>query len=95
MVEGTGTVQGMQEGGGRGIVGVPQGDTSWAGGRGAMEMGSLGHRRRIADVLDGFPDQGRAAEMPSGGLPRTGRYEDGDVDAFLQPSCPGYCDHLG
>ena len=33
--------------------------------------------------------------MPSGGLPRTGRDEDGDADALLQQACLGYVDHLG
>ena len=60
-----------------------------------MELGSLGHGRRTTDVPDGLPDQGRAAELPSRGLPRMGREEDGDADALLQPACPGYRDHLG
>ena len=62
----TGTVRGMREGDGGGIVGVPQGDKAWSGGRGAVELGSLGHGRRTADVPDGLPDQGRAAKLPSG-----------------------------
>ena len=41
--------------------GVPQDDTAWAGDRGAMEQGILGHRRRNADVPAGLPEQGRAA----------------------------------
>ena len=93
--ERTGTVQGMQEGDGGGIVGFPQGDTEWAGGRGEVELGSLGHGRRTADVSDGLPDQGRATKLPSGWLPRTSRDEDGDADALLQQACPGYRDHLG
>ena len=84
----------MQEGDGGGIVGVPQGDTAWSGGRGAVEMGSPGHGRRTADVLDGLTDQGRAAELPSGGLPRTDGDEDGDADTLIQTACPVYRDHL-
>ena len=60
-----------------------------------MKLGSFVHRRRAADVPDGLPDQGRASELPSGGLPRPGRDEDGDADALFQPACTGYRDHLG
>ena len=59
-----------------------------------MELGSFGHSRLAADVPDGLPDQGRAAELPSGGIPRTGRDEDRDADALFQPACPGYRDHF-
>ena len=93
--ERTGTVQGMGERDGNRIVGIPQGDTAWAGGRVVMDLGRLSHGRQTADVSDGLSDQGRAAELPSGGLPRTGRDEDGDVGALLQPACPVYRDHLG
>ena len=34
------------------------------------------------------PDQGRAAELPYGGLPRKDRDTDSNADAFLQPECP-------
>ena len=60
-----------------------------------MDLGSLVHGRRTSDVSDGLPDQGRAAELPSGGLPRTGGDKDGDADALLQPACPRYHDNLG
>ena len=93
--ERTGTVRVMQEGDGGGIVGVPQGDTAWAGGIGVMDMGSLGHGRRTPDVLDGLTNQWRAVELPSGGLPRTGRDKGVNADALLQTACPGYRDHLG
>ena len=93
--ERVGTVRGMREVDGGGIVGRPQDDTTWAGGRGEMDLGSLGHGRRTSDVQAGLPDQGRAAELPCRGLPRTGRDEDGDADALLQPSCPGCRDNLG
>ena len=60
-----------------------------------MDLGSFGHGRRAADVPDGFPDQGRAVELPSGGLHRPGRDEDSDVDAIFQPAFPVYRDHFG
>ena len=85
----------MWEGDGGGIIGVQQDETAWAGDSGAMDLGSLGHGRQTADVLVGLPNQGRAAELPSGGLPRTGRDEDGDADTIMQPTYPGYRDHLG
>ena len=92
--ERTVTVRGLREIEGGGIVGVPQDDTAWAGGRGAMDLGSLGQGRRNADISDGLPDQGRVAELSSGGLLRTSRDKNGDADALLQPACPGYHDHL-
>ena len=90
-----GPAQGLREIGGGGIIGITQGDVAWAGGRGAVELGSLGHGRRAADVPDGLPEQGRAAELTSGGLPRSGRDKDGDADALFQPVCPGYRGHFG
>ena len=48
-----------------------------------MDLGSLGHRRQDADVTDGITDQGRDAELPSGGLPRPGRDEDDDADKLF------------
>ena len=83
------------EGDGDRIVGVPHNGTTQADDRGAMEMGSLGHRRRTADVPAGLTDQGRAAELPSRGLTGTGRDKVNDAYALLQPACPGYYDHLG
>ena len=88
-------MRGLREGYGGKIIGDTQSDAAWAGGREAVDLGSFGHRRPAADVPDGLPDQGRAAELPSGGLPRPGRDKDGDADALFQPACPGYCDHLG
>ena len=93
--ERAGTVRGMREGDGGRVFGVPQNDTAWEGNSGAIDLGSLSHGRRTADVSVSLPDQGRAAKMPSGGLPRMGRDKDGDADALLQLACPGYCDHLG
>ena len=85
----------MRERDGGRIVGIPQDNIAWEGNRGEMEMGSLVHGRQPADTSAGFTDQGRAAELPCRGLPRTGRDEDGNADAFLQPSCLGYREDLG
>ena len=60
-----------------------------------MDLGSLVHWRRPTDVLAGLLDLGRAADVPCTGLPRKGRDTDSNADAFMQPSCTGYCDHLG
>ena len=90
----SGTVRGMWDGDGGGIVCRPQDDTTWAGGRGEMEMGSLGHGRRPADIQAGLTDQGRDADLTCRELPRTGRDKDGDADALLQLACPGCSDHL-
>ena len=60
-----GPVQGLRERYSGGIIGVTQDDAALTGGRGAVELGSLGHGRRAADVPDGLPDQGRAAELPA------------------------------
>ena len=60
-----------------------------------MELGSLGQGRRPTDVQTGLTDQGKAVKLPSRGLPRTGRDEDGNEDSLLQPACTGCRDHLG
>ena len=90
-----GPVRGLRERDVGGIIGVTQGYAAWAGGRGAVDLGSFGDGRRSVDVLDGLPDQGRAVELPTGEMPRPGREEDSDDDALFQPACPGYRDHLG
>ena len=68
-----GPVRGLRERDGSGIIGITKSDAAWAGGRVAVELGSFGHGRRDTDIPDGLPDQGRAVELPSGGLPRPGR----------------------
>ena len=60
-----------------------------------MELRNLSHRRRPTNISDSFPNQGRAEELPCGGLPRKGWDMDSDTDAFLLTACPGNCDHLG
>ena len=47
------------------------------------------------NILDGFPNQGRAEELPCGGMPRKGWDTESYADAFLQPACPGRLDHPG
>ena len=93
--EGAGRVRGIREGDGGGFSGIPTDNTAWKGEGRAMELGSLGHKRRPADVFAGLPDQGRAEELPCGGMPRKGWDTDSDADAFLQLACPGHFDHLG
>ena len=40
-------------------------ETTWASGRGEMELYNLGHRGRTEDVSHGLPVQGRLSELPS------------------------------
>ena len=40
-------------------------------------------------VLHGLPTQGSPAELPVGKMPRTSSDDDGDVDPFSAPACPG------
>ena len=60
MVEGTGSVQGVQGGYGSVIIGGGKYDTAWASGRGDMELENFGHGGRVADIPDGLPDQGKS-----------------------------------
>ena len=76
VTEDTGTFQGLRGGDGGCIFGASQDDTSWASGRGEMELGNLGHGGRSVDVLFGLPDQGRPVEMPGVGMSRTSGDED-------------------
>ena len=78
-----GPVWGLRERDGGGIIVVTQGDAAWAGDIVAVDLVSFGHGRRAPDVLNGHLDQGRAAELPSGGLPRPGRDKNGDADALF------------
>ena len=63
-VEGTGAVQGFQGGYGGWIDGRAHEDTTWASGRGEMELDNLRHMGRTADILHGLPGQGRPIDMP-------------------------------
>ena len=62
--EGTGAVQGVRGGDGGWIDGRAHEDTTWASGRGEMELYNLGHRGRTEDVSHGLPVQGRLSELP-------------------------------
>ena len=62
--EGTGAVQGVRGGDGGWINGRAHEDTTWASGRGEMELYNLGHRVRTKDVSHGLPVQGRLSELP-------------------------------
>ena len=85
----------MWEGDGGGVAGIPLDDTSRTGEGRSVELGNLGHGRPPVNVLAGLPDQGRAEELPCGGLPRKGWETDSNEDAFLQTACPGHRDNLG
>ena len=93
--EGTGAVQGVRRGDDGGIIGRAHDDTAWASGRGEMELEKLGHRGRSVDVPHGLPVQGRPAELPGGGMPRTSGDEDDDAGTFYAPSCPGHLGNFG
>ena len=92
--EGTGLVQVVQGGDGGGVFGGGKYDTSWAIGRGNMGMENLGHRGRSVDVSHGLPVQGRPAELPDGGMPRTSGDKDSNAGPFPAPSCPGHSVHF-
>ena len=93
--EGTGPVQGVQGGDGGGIFNGAQDDTVWASGGGQTELGNLDRGRRTADISRGLPGQGRPAELPGGWIPRTSDGEDGNVDPFSAPACPGHRGNFG
>ena len=78
----------MQGGDGGGIIGGTQDDTIWASSRGEMELEKLIHWGRAADVPHGLTGQGRPADLPSGGIPRTSSNEDGYAGTFFVPACP-------
>ena len=53
--EGTGAVQGVWVVDASGIISGAQDDTSWASGRGEIEIENISHGGRDADVLHGLP----------------------------------------
>ena len=93
--EGTGTVQGVRGGDGGGIFCGAQDDTAWASGRGDTELKNLGHGGRAEDILHGLTGQGRPAELPGGGMPRTSGDEDINVGTHSALECPGHRGHFG
>ena len=60
-----------------------------------MELENLGHGGIAADVPHGLTVQGRPAELPDEGMPRTSSDEDGDEGTFYALECPGHCGHFG
>ena len=80
--EGTGPVQGVQEGDGDGICGGTHNDSARAIGRGATELEDLGHRGIAADILHGLNSQGSPTELPGGGIPGPSDNEDGDAGSL-------------
>ena len=62
--EGTGAVRGVRGGYGDWIDGREHDDTTWASGRGDMELDKIGHRGRTTDMSHGLRGQGRSAELP-------------------------------
>ena len=94
-VEGTGSVQGLWGGYGDGIIDRAHDDTAWASGRGDMDMENLGHEGRSADVPHALTGQGRPADLPGGGIPRTSGDEDDDAGTFYAPACTGHRGNFG
>ena len=82
-------------GDGGGIIDGSQDETAWASGRGETELENLVHGGRAADIIHGLPVQGRPADLPGGGMPRTSGDQDGDAGTFSAPACPGYRGHFG
>ena len=92
--EGAGQARVMREGNGGRVSGIPPDDVAWKGEGVTLELRSISHGRQSTNILDSFPDQERAEELPCGGLPRKGWDTVGDEDAFMLPGCPGHRDHL-
>ena len=88
-------MRGMREGDGGRVAGIPPDDTARKVKGRAVELGSLSHGRRTTNVLAGLPDQGRAEDLPCGGMHRKGWDTDSDADEFTKPACPGHRDNLG
>ena len=88
-------MRGMPEVDGGRVAGIPSDDVAWEGRGETVELGSLSHGRRPTHISDGFPNQGRAKQLPCGGLPRKCWDTDGNESAFLQPACLGHRGHLG
>ena len=93
--EGAGKVRGMRERDGGRVAGISPDDAARKGEGRTVELGSLSHGRRTTNTSAGFTNQGRAKELPCGGMRRKVWDTDSDVDSFLQPACPGHRDNLG
>ena len=93
--EGTGEVQGVWGGDGRGIYGKSYDDSAWAGGIGATELENPGHGGQATDISDVLSGQGRPTELPGEGMPGTSGDEDGDAGSLPTLECPGHCGPYG
>ena len=76
-------MQGMREGDGGRIVGIPPDDAAQKGEGGTVELVSLRYGGRPKNISYSFTDQGRAEVLPSEGLPRKGWDTDGYEDEFM------------
>ena len=92
--EGTGSVQGVRGGDDYRIIDGEQDDKLWASGRGEMELENLIQGGRSANVPHGLPCQGKTAEMPGRGMPRTSGDKYRNAGTFYAPACPGHRDHF-
>ena len=64
-----GAVQGLRGGDGGWIIGRTHDNTTWASGRGDMELENLGHGERAADVPHGLLGKGVPRSCPVEGCP--------------------------
>ena len=93
--EGTSSLQGVQGEDGGGILGKSYDESAWAGGRGATELENPGHGGRTTDFSNGFPIQGRPAELSGGGMTGPSVKEDGNEGSLPTPACPQHRGHSG
>ena len=77
------------------IIGKAHDNTTWVIDREGMDLENLSHSGRNADVPHVLPGQGRPAELPGGGIPRTSGDKDFDAGTFLNRHCPGHRGHFG
>ena len=92
--EGMGAMKGVWGGDGRWIISGAHDYTTWASGKGDMDLENLGHGGITVDVPHGIPVQGRPADLPVGGMPRTSGDDDGNAGTFSAPACPGDRGHF-
>ena len=50
---------------------------------------------RATDFQNDLPVEGRPAELPGGGIPRTSDNKEGDTGPFYAPACPGHRGNFG
>ena len=93
--EGSGTVHGVWGGDGSWVSGSPSVDASWEGSGWDMALGNHGPQRGETYLQDFLTDLRGTTELTRRGVSRTGGEEDGNVDPFLPPACPGYRHRFG